>query len=283
METFRVSATKNENLWKKTLGFEEKTSDRAYEEFAEFAGLGLAGKREQLSQAGFDSVKEGYIKRLNQYGYGINMIVSKESLKFKKYEEAIMGSESVQESLANTTEILAADVYANAFSTTLGLLPDGYPICSASHKTPRGGTFSTTLGSTSFSETGIEAALIQAEKMPGGHGIPVGVKPVGVVVSPENRFNAKRILKSEQQNWTANNAMNALKDENLSIGVNRFLASTSNWFLRTDAKLGLLCIWTERPNIMEVGADLVRGVVYSGNMMLALDCVNPRVLIGSSI
>jgi len=282
LETFRVANDKQEKVWKKC-GFQEMTSQKAFEEIAEFAGLGLAPRREELAQGAVDLVKEGYTTRINQYSYSINLPVSKEAQKFKQYRDAIMGSESVSESLWNSVEILCADVYGNAFSTTTQLLPDGQPICSASHKLPRGGTFSTTLGAVSFSETGIEAALIQAAKMPGGSGIPVGVKGAKLIIPEDYKFEAKRILKSEGQNWTANNAVNALKDEDLGYQANRYLPSTSNWFMNTNAKMGLMLIWTEQPNITEVGMDLNRAIVWSGNMMLGISCVNPRSTLGSSI
>ena len=282
LETFRVANEKAEKLYKKC-GFKEMNSDKAFEEIAEFAGLGLAPRREELAQGATDLVKEGYTVRINQYSYSINMPVSREAMRFKKYREAIMGSESINESLWNTVEVLCADVYANAFSTTTQLLPDGQPICSDSHKLPRGGTYSTYLGKASFSETGIEAALIKAAKMPGGSGIPVGVKGVKLIIPEDYKFEAKRILKSEGQNWTANNATNALKDEGLDFQCNRFLASASNWFMNTNSKMGLVVIWTEKPNIVEVGMDLNRATVYSGNMMLGIQCVDPRSTLGSDI
>jgi hypothetical protein len=282
METFRVSNESREFEWKKC-GFEEMTSDKAFEEIAEFAGLGLAPRREELAQGAVDIVKQGYTVRINQFAYSINMPVSREAQKFKQYRDAIMGTESVNESLHNSVEILCADVFANAFSTTIGLLPDGKPICSLAHKLPRGGTFDTVITAASIGQTSIEAMMILAAKMPGGHGIPVGVKLKKLVIPEELKFEAKRVLQSQLQFDTVNNAVNALKDEGLAPVTNRYLASTSNWFGVTDAKLGLLVIWTEKPNLVEVGMDLNRATVYSGNMMLGIAAVNPRRLLGSNI
>jgi hypothetical protein len=196
----------------------------------------------------------------------------------------VNGMKAVADSLATACEILAADVYGNAFSTTKGLLPDGYPICSASHKTPRGTTFSTTLGAVSFSDTGIETALITADKMPAGNGIPGGIKSVAIVGPPEYKFKAARILESDLESSSANNAINALKGEGLKYKANRYLASTTNWFLRNKVDNGLVALWGEKPNVQEVGLDLQRAVVFSGNMMVAFACAgNARVLLGSSV
>lgn len=281
-DTFRNSIDKSEKLYKKC-GFKEVPSDKAFEEITEFAGLGIAQRREQLQQGITDVVKEGYTTRIEQYAYSMNNPVSYEALKFKKYRDAIMGMESVAESMATTIEILHADVFANAFSSTLGLLPDGQPICSASHKLPRGGTFSTTLGAVALSETGFETALIAADKIPAGNGIPMGKKAKGLVGPPEYKFEAKRILKSQLQNNTANNAINALADEGLNYVSNRHFASSSNWFMNLETKYGLMTIWTEKPNVVEVGQDLNRATIYSGNMMLGIACVDPRCLLGSSV
>lgn len=282
LDTFRVANESKQFEWKKC-GFEEMTSQKAFEEIAEFAGLGLAPRREEMAQGAVDLVKQGYVTRINQYAYSINMPVSREALKFKQYRDAIMGAESVAESMHNTVEILCADVFGNAFSSTVGLMADAQPLCSASHKLPRGGTFSTVITAASIEQASIEAMLVQAAKMPGGHGIPVGVKLKKLIVPWDQYFQAKRVLNSAQQYDTANNAINAVKDEGLGIETNRYLPSTTNWFGQTDAKLGVLVIWTEKPNMVEVGMDLNRATVYSGNMMLGIGLVNPRRFIGSNI
>jgi hypothetical protein len=281
LETFKVANEARDPEWKKC-GFQEMTSDKAFEEIAEFAGLGLAPRREELQQGAVDIVKQGYTVRINQYAYSINMPVSREALKFKQYRDAINGAESVNESLHNSVEVLAADVFGNSFSTTVNLLPDGKPISATGHKLPRGGTFDTVITAASVGQTALESMFILAAKMPGGHGIPVGVKLKKILVPWEQYFETKRVLMSGQQYDTSNNAINPLKDEGLQIVTNRYLPSTTNWWGITDAKLGLLLIWTEKPNMVEVGMDLNRATVYSGNMMLGISCVNPRKLLGSN-
>lgn len=280
---FEQTVKASEKKWK-ALGFKEETTTKPFEEYVEIAGLGLPSERLELQQAPFDSIKVGATTRLNLLSYGINMAVAKEAQRNKRINQILKGAKSVADSLATALEILAADVYSNAFSTTTQLLPDGYCICSASHLDPRGNTFSTYLGSTSFTESSIEAALIAAEKMASSTGIPTGVKPKAIVVPPEYKFEARRILQSPQQSHTGNNAINALKDDNLKPEINRYLSSTSNWFVVNDVENGLVCLWGEKPNVVEVGQDLNRASIWSGNMMVAFGCAgNPRVLLGSDV
>jgi hypothetical protein len=265
--------------------FETIDTQKPFEEFAEFATLGLAPRQNEGQLAASDVVKEGYNFRLSVFLYGLNMNVGQIALKTKQLREAIGGTKAVAEALYNTREIIHADLFGNAFSTTLGLLPDSLPICTASGKLPRGGTMTNTLGAASFHETTVESAYILADKMPGGHGIPVGKEIEALLIPPDYRFDAIRIFNSALQNWTANNATNALKSDGAVPKVirNRFLPSSSNFFFLTNAELGLLSVWLQKPDVEEVGQSLTKSTVFYGSQIFGTGCVNRRKVIGSSI
>ena len=268
----------------KGCGFQEITSADAYEEMTEYAGFGPAPLKAEGAQIASDTVMQGYTKRIIQRAYAIQMGVSKEALKFKKYDEAIDGAASIKESLRLRVEYLAADVFANAFDATNFAGPDGASLCSTSHKLIRGGTFSTRMATdASLSETAIETIITQCRKMPGSHGHPVGIMPKKIVGPYDLEMEAKRILKSSQQNDTMNNAINAIQDEGITFKGNRFMASTTNWFTLTSAKKGLYVIWTTKPEFEEYGVNAQRATVYDGYEMLGVDYVDPRCLIGSNI
>lgn len=282
MEAFRVSLESTKPKWKEIGAFEEKTSKKAFEEIAEFAGLGLAPRKEELAQIAVDVVKQGYTKRINQLAYAIQMPVSEEAKRFKQYNEAIDGAKSIAESLQQTQEVIMHDVFGNAFSTTLGLGPDALCLCSTAHKLPRGGTFATAITAASISSTAIEAMMILARKMPGSNGLPVGVQMKTILVPEDRLYDARRILKSDGQWDTANRSINALAEDGLQIKASRYLPSTTNWFGLTDAKMGLLVIWTQKPEFREYGVDSTRAHIFDGYQMFGVDWVNPRRVIGSN-
>lgn len=268
----------------KGMGFQEITSSDAYEEMVEYAGFGPAPRKGELAQMAVDVVQQGYKKRINQIAYAIMMPVSKEALKFAKYKEAIDGAASIAESLRLRVEYLCADIFANAFDGTNWAGPDGQPLCSTSHKLIRGGTFSTRMATdASLSETALETVVTQCRKMPGSHGHPVGIQPEKLLIPVELEWEAKRILRSAQQNDTMNNAINPLKDEGIAIKTNRFFASTTNWFVKTSAKKGLYVIWTTKPEFEETTVNAQRARVFDGYQMLGVDYVDPRAVIGSNI
>lgn len=282
--TFKAWNEGKKEVWK-SCGFKEIETTKPFEEFTEMAGMGLAPRQNEGQQAATDVVKQGYNFRVNVYLFGINLPVGQIALKSKEMREAIAGTKAVAESLYNTREILHADLFANAFSSTVGLLPDGQPICSASGKLPRGGTMNNLLSGASFHETTVESAYILAEKMPGGHGLPVGQEITSCLIPPDYRFEAKRIFGSELQSWSANNAVNALKADGASPKIvrNRFFASSSNFFFGTDADMGLVTIWLQKPDVEEMGMNQIKAVVFYGSMILGIACINRRCLIGSNI
>lgn len=268
----------------KKCGFQEIESNDAYEEMTEYAGFGPAPEKPQMATMAVDTVQQGYTKRVNQTAYAIMMPVSREAKRFSKYKEAIDGAGSIKESLNLRVEYLCADIFANAFDATNFAGPDGASLCSTSHKLIRGGTYSTRMATdASLSETAIETIITMTRKMPGSHGHPVGVMPKKIVGPYDLEMEAKRVLKSDKQNDTMLNATNAIKDEGLTFQGNRFLASTTNWFTVTSAKKGLYVIWTTKPDFEEFGVNAQQATVYSGYMMLGVDYVDPRAVIGSNI
>lgn len=273
-------------VWREC-GFEELDTDKPFEEFTEAAGLGLAPRQATFQNAATDIVKQGLEQRINQYLYGLNMPVDVMAQKSKDIRKLINGSKAVAESLYNSREILHADLYANMFASAgVGTMPDAQPIVGTSGKLARGGTMDNLLSSASFSETSIEAAFVRADKMPGGHNIPVGVSINRAVIPADYQFDAIRIFKSQNQSWNANNAINALRETaggDFKIVKNRFLASSSNWFLLTDAELGFLTIWMQKPDVEEVGMSMQKAIVYYGSQILGVGCVNRRKVIASNV
>jgi hypothetical protein len=267
----------------KGMGFNEVNSDDAYEEMVEYAGFGPAPEKEEAATMAVDVVSQGYTKRITQVAYAVMMPVSEEAIRFKKYKEAIDGAASIAESLRLRVEYLCADLFANAFDATNFAGPDSAALCSTAHKLIRGGTYSNKMATdASLSETALETVTTICRKMPGSHGYPVGVNPVRLIGPPDLEWEAKRILKSDKQNDTFNNAINTQKDAMTWKG-NRFMASTTNWFVGTSAKKGLYIIWTSKPDFREYDVNAQRAHVYDGYQMLGVDFVDPRSLIGSNI
>jgi hypothetical protein len=289
---FRMRAENTKPLWETTLFFDDMDTTRPFEEWTSFSGLGVADRKNEMEAPILDTPKQNYTKRMTVIAYAKLTGASAEAMRFLKrgsmpIREALKLGSMAMESVMTTNEMLAADVYGNAFSATLGLGMDGQPLCSSAHKLGRGGTTSNTLGAVSLSQTALELAIIQGNKFPDDAGAPAGLpqdNKRALVVPEELIFEADRILNSTLQSDTANNAKNALKGRFSETQSNRYLPSSSNWFVvNTGIKEGLIALFETRPKMMEYGDDKVGAQYFQAYEMVTFDWFDWRKVQGSSI
>ena len=123
-------------------------------------------------------------------------------------------------------------------------------------------------------------------RLPSSNGLIRGYQLNKLVVPPDLWFRANRVLKSEQQNDTNNNAINVLKGMGIEIaskGGNPFMTSTSNWFGVTDAEAGLRFVWRQKPTFREHNTEDNLTCTFSGYMRFDTGWTDPRGVYGSSI
>src|SRR6185436_19769393 len=152
-----------------------------------------------------------------------------------KYERALI------KSAIDLQEVKAALLFNNGFTTTdddgfeaSGF--DGLQLFSTAHTRLDGGVTWRNRPSTDIdlSVTGLQNALIDLENTVDDRGRPQYLRPKVIVINPEDRFTAKEILESEYKPGTANNEVNALKDEGLSFTVSHYLSSNKQWHVFAD-------------------------------------------------
>jgi hypothetical protein len=69
-------------------------------------------------------------------------------------------------------------------------------------------------------------------------GLNIALRAKKLIVPINLMFDAKRVLKSDQQSGTANNDLNALKGM-IDFTVNHYLTDTDAWFVKTDCPEGM--------------------------------------------
>ena len=120
---------------------------------------------------------------------------------------------------------------------------DGVELCATNHPLVSGGTNSNEPATgADLNETSLEAAIIQIAGWTDERGLLIAAKPRKLVVPPDLQFVATRLLETELRTATADNDINALRN-NGSIPegytVNHYLTDTNAWFLMTDVPNGL--------------------------------------------
>lgn len=277
--------TKTELQWE-SLGFKVTNTTDNFVDDVEYAGLGLAQVKQEGQQVPVDTIQQGYPTRYFALTYALGFVVSEEAIADNKYDKAIDQTQQLRRALDLTQEYLAANVFINAFTSNFNG-GDSVSLCNSAHKLPKGGTYSNTLATPmSLSETAVETMAVNLAKLPSSNGYIVGGYNIKHLVIPKDlMFRAARILKSDLQNDTSNNAINVLKkDFSIGYASNAYLTSTTNWFSVTDAENGLRWIWRQKPKFNQHNVEDNMTLRCNANMrILGPGWSNPRCVYGSNI
>lgn len=227
--------------------FDEEKSTKAYEEEVGVSGFGLAAAKSEGSGIQYDEASQSFINRYTNVTYALGFIITEETIEDNQYNISVIGrnqSRALAFSMRQTKEILAANVYNRAFTGTGNpTYGDGSVLCVSTHPTKAGGTFSNVPAvAADLSEASLEQACIDIAGFTNDRGLKISVMPKTLIIPKELMFEAERILKSTQQNDTANNAINALRSTGMfknGAKVNHYLTDPDAWFIRTNCPDGM--------------------------------------------
>jgi hypothetical protein len=222
--------------------FDVATSSKAYEEMVQSYGFGLVPVKDQGSAAKYDSHAQGYTVRTSHVAYSLGYVVTKEERADNLYQEVSMSrAEALAFSASQTTENVAANVINRAFNSNY-VGGDGKELLATDHPQALGGAWSNELNpSADFSEASLEDLAIQIMNATNPRGLKISLMPKRLILPTGLVFEADRVLKSQLQSDTANNAINALKSKGIipEIAVNHYLTDPDAFFIKTNAPQGL--------------------------------------------
>ena len=222
--------------------FSSNTSNKAFEEDVLLQGFGNAPTKNEGSAISYDDAGQQWTARYQHETIALAFAISEEAEEDGQYGSiASRYTKALARSMASTKELKAANVLN--FSQTAGYTGgDGVTLLSASHPT-RSGNQSNVLGTAAdLSETSLEAVLINIADMKDDRGLRIAAQGQTLVIPTAYTFTANRILQSDLQNDTANNAINAIKNNGYLPGgshVMRRLTDSDAWFVTTDVPDGL--------------------------------------------
>lgn len=234
--------------------FDTFTSRKQFEEDVATTTLGLAAIKSEGGPIQYDSDAQSFLTRYSHIEYALGFIISRIMVEDDLYDVAAeKRTRMLAFSMEQTKERIAANIYNRAFSGSY-LGGDGVSMISASHPLKAGGTASNQLSiAANLSEAALEQAFIDIKRFTNDRGHYIAVMPKTLIIPPELEFEATRILRTSGANRSrpnsANNDLNAINELGSLKGgvhVNRFLTSTTAWFLRTDVQDGLKH-WVRRP------------------------------------
>lgn len=230
--------------------FQRETSDKFQEVVVEATAFGLVPVKQEGAPIQYDSDQQGYKSTFIHVVYALGYIVTMEELADGQYKViATRRSANLARSMRWTQEIVHANILNNGFDTNYPI-GDAAALFSASHPTLSGNQ-SNLLTASDLSETSLEDATKLVWRLKSNRGTPINSGIKRVVISPEDAFNATRILNSVLRPGTANNDINALNAMSIvpDVVVSKYLTDTDAWFLQTDVPDGLMSMWRNDPNL----------------------------------
>ena len=224
--------------------FETESSDRSFEEEVKLSGFSAAPVKNEGAAIEYDSAQEAWTARYTHETIAMGFSITEEAMEDNLYDSlSSRYTKALARAMAYTKQVKAAAVLNNAFSGSGVTYGDGKVLCATDHPLVSGGTNSNTFTvGADLNETSLEAAVIQIAGWTDERGLLIAAKPRKLIVPPALQFVATRLLETEGRVGTADNDLNALRN-NGSIpegySVNHYLTDTNAFFLMTDVPNGL--------------------------------------------
>jgi hypothetical protein len=223
--------------------YETETSERSFEEETKLSGFAAAPVKNEGQAIAYDNGQEVYTARYNHETIALGFSLTEEAIEDNLYDSlSARYTKALARAMAYTKQVKASAVLNNGFNAAF---PggDGKPLFSNAHPLVSGGTNSNVPSvPADLSETALEAAVIQIAQWTDERGLLIAAKPKKLIIPTSLQFVATRILETDLRVGTADNDLNALKNNGAIPGgyaVNHWLTDPDAWFLTTDVPNGM--------------------------------------------
>jgi hypothetical protein len=223
--------------------YETESSERSFEEETKLSGFSAAPVKNEGSAIAYDNGQEAWTARYTHVTIAQGFSLTEEAIEDNLYDSlSARYTKALARSMAYTKQVRGAAVINNGFNASY---PggDGVALFANDHPLVSGGTNSNIPATPAdLNETSLEAAVIQISLWTDERSLLIAAKPKKMIVPPSLQFVATRLLETELRVGTADNDINAIKN-NGSIPegytINHFLTDTNAWFLTTDVPNGM--------------------------------------------
>jgi hypothetical protein len=267
--------------------YETETSERSFEEETKLSGFTAAPVKNEGSAIAYDNGQEAWTARYTHETIAMGFSLTEEAIEDNLYD-SLSGryTKALARSMAYTKQVKAANVINNGFLAGQYAGGDGVALFATNHPLISGGVNSNTPSTQSdLNETSLENAVIQIAAWTDERGLLIAAKPRKLIVPPALQFVATRLLETELRVGTADNDINAIKN-NGSIPegytVNHFLTDTNGWYLTTDVPNGMKH-FVRTPMATGMDGDFDTGNVrYKARERYSFGYSDPLGMFGSS-
>lgn len=215
------------------------------EVYIENEALNGAGRFADGANIPLASMRQVFTTSAENFNYGVGFVITANTLEDNLYPDQFpKGMLGIRENMKTFQEYEGIAIFDNAFNTQSQFykLGDGQPLCSTAHPINTG-TISNTLNSAQLSLTSYQDLIITIQQFQDYSGQPRKILPTKLLVGIPNQFIAKILTGSQYTPDDATNAINPIVAGDYIHGnyiVSHYMTNSSNYFLLTDYKDGVL-------------------------------------------
>lgn len=234
-----------EPLWEKLC--EVHSSDKAFEKFQGVTNYGLAGVKDQGAGIPYRDKFQGFPREIINVSYGIGSSITYEMMRYDQYNLFQSIPQQLGKSVRKTEETVVANLLNNGFSTatTPTLTADGKSLFNSAHLLVAANNVTqknTPSTAADLSQSSLEQMYIDVSRFVDDQNLPIVVRPMRLIVTPEQQHLARKILETEYEVNSGNNTINPVASARmpLDLVISPWLTDVDGWFVKTDEKDGLV-------------------------------------------
>jgi hypothetical protein len=223
--------------------YETETSERSFEEETKLSGFSAAPVKNEGSAIAYDNAQEAWTARYTHETIALGFSLTEEAIEDNLYDTlSSRYTKALARAMAYTKQVKAAAILNNGFDSSYAG-GDGKPLFDTQHPLVSGGVNSNEPATPAdLNETSLEAAVIQIAAWTDERGLLIAARPRKLIIPPSLQFVATRLLDTELRPGTADNDINALKNNGAipeGYAINHWLTDSDAWFLTTDVPNGM--------------------------------------------
>ena len=224
--------------------YEMETSDRAFEEEVQLSGFGSAPVKSEGAAIAYDTAQESFTARYNHETVALGFSITEEAIEDNLYDSlSARYTKALARAAANTKQVKAAYPLNNGFTGGAFTSGDGVTLFNASHPRVDGGVNANQPSVASdLNETSLEQAIIDIAAFTDQRGLKIAARARRLIIPPDLQFVASRFLDSDRRAGTADNDINALRNNGVipeGHRINHYLTDPDAWFIITDVPNGM--------------------------------------------
>ena len=215
------------------------------------ASFGSVPVKAEGAAVTYEDLAAGYDASYQADTYELAFRASKEALDDEQEEVVSDAARALGGSMTYTYDVDHANLFNDGFTSTTGA-PDGVVLFSTAHPLIGGGTEQNTLTTAAdLSVASIRTALNDIADTVDDAGKLLHWRPAILFVPVELKWLAMELIGSTLRGDTADNAINAFKDDGLRVVSSPHLTDADAWFLMAEpSRHNVRTYWRERPNVL---------------------------------